>query len=235
MSKPQDYDENFIPLDVAKRIIMSTLEDFDTILGARAREIFANGHRLRITEELEQRTGMMNCLPAGITIQDLKDRDMYFDFVEPFDNGIFIEHNADGSEAIINFEYTYSADSLCYLAHEIGHAIADDIQRACGLSFRDFSPHELEKQAYFIQSIVAAHIDPDFNTESAAFVPASETSLSSAFNREAQRYEAVGAYKQAAALAASQRTAFIETIMGKPACAATITPPYPLAEDTVHL
>ncbi|MGB1077697.1 MAG: hypothetical protein ACPG05_05255, partial [Bdellovibrionales bacterium] len=37
--------------------------------------------------------------------------------------------------------------------HELGHAIADDIQRENGYSHRDFTSSQAEKQAYFIQGI----------------------------------------------------------------------------------
>lgn len=48
------------------------------------------------------------------------------------------------------------------LAHELGHAMADDVQRDNQHSFRDFSTGEMEEQAYFVQHIVSQHLKDNF-------------------------------------------------------------------------
>ena len=137
-----------IPLEMAKETIISALNDFDPILGRRAAEILHNEGRLNAIEVAMPRTSMMACRPAGISIADLKSMDMHMpDFEDRFAPD-FIRQDNPEDYAIIDYEYDGSEASLKYLAHELGHAIADDMQREQGRSFRDYSLDDLEKQAY---------------------------------------------------------------------------------------
>ena len=70
-------------------------------------------------------------------------------------------------QAIIDFAYHGTPQSVIYLAHELGHAIADDIQNKYGRSFKDFSVDELERQAYFVQNMFTNYTgqeSPESNT-----------------------------------------------------------------------
>lgn len=96
---------------------------------------------------------MMQCRPAGLTEEHLKANDMYFlDYKERFGPS-FTNQKKSEELAIIDYEYDGSQSSVVYLAHELGHAIADDIQNERGARFSDFTPAEAEEQAYFIQNI----------------------------------------------------------------------------------
>jgi hypothetical protein len=96
---------------------------------------------------------MMQCRPAGLDRAYLEQNNMLIlDFKERF-GPRFTEQENNAPYAIIDYEYTGTPQSVIYLAHELGHALADDIQNENGRSFRDFTADEAEKQAYFIQNI----------------------------------------------------------------------------------
>jgi hypothetical protein len=154
---------NHIPLGAAKNTIITALEEFHPELGWRACEILFDEDRLNIAEEKTAKTKMMMCRPAGVTINDLDAADMYIpDFKERY-GPQFTEQENLGDKAIIDFEYIGTAESIEWLAHELGHAIADNIQRENGHSFRDFSTDEREQQAYFVQNIVRRYIKDNFH------------------------------------------------------------------------
>ncbi|NQZ13623.1 MAG: hypothetical protein HRT94_02195 [Alphaproteobacteria bacterium] len=143
---------HYIPLQTAKEIIVVALNDFDAELGRRAAEILTDDLRANIHEVPSGTGQMMACRPAGITLDDLQKMDMYMpDFEQRFAPNFTRQDNPE-DYAIVDFEYDGTTNSLIYLGHEIGHAIADDLQRERGLSFRNFPTDQLEKQAYFVQS-----------------------------------------------------------------------------------
>jgi hypothetical protein len=161
----------YIPLEEAKASIVSALNEYHPELGTRAAEILYNEERINIrevSEDTPDRTGMMQCRPAGINEAWLTENDMLIsDFKERF--GDYFEgqtNDAENAQAIIDYEYDGTQQSIVYLAHELGHAIADDIQTENGKSFLDFTPNECEEQAYFIQSIYT-HVTGKESTESA--------------------------------------------------------------------
>lgn len=157
-----------IPLQTAKNIIVQGLQKFDDELGHRASDIFYDEKRCNIVETEKPDKGMMACRPAGITLEDLQNADMYIpDYQERF-GPAFIQQDNPEDYAIIDFEYHGTAHSLLYLAHELGHAIADDVQREKGVSFRDLTSDQMEEQAYFVQSIIAHYtgqISPENDPE----------------------------------------------------------------------
>lgn len=200
-----------IPLDVAKHVIATALQNFDPALGARAARILYDDARMNIVEEAAPKTGMMQCRPAGLTVADLQSMDMYVENYAERYGPHFTEPDNPRDYAVVDFEYTHTKDSLLYLAHEVGHALADDIQREIGRTFRDFSPDKLEEQGYFVQSIVAEPVSPDFNQQSASFRP---VAISDGFNRESQRSGAHSAYERARTLTAGERSAFVLEVLG---------------------
>lgn len=151
--------KDYIPLETAKNLIVTALQEFSPELGRRAAGIFADGRRTNIIEEREKKTGMMQCRPAKTTIDDVKLAGMFIpDFKKRF-APYFTRQDNPEDFAIVDYEYVGTPHSVAYLAHELGHAIADDIQREPDRTFRDFSLAELEEQAYFVQRIVQDHLD----------------------------------------------------------------------------
>jgi hypothetical protein len=65
---------------------------------------------------------------------------------------------------VIDFDYDGTVAAVVYLAHELGHALADESQLKAGHSFRDNPVHMQEVQAYVVQHIVLdqlrEHSDP---------------------------------------------------------------------------
>lgn len=187
--------KNYIPLESAKSIIITALGQFDTELGVRAAEILFNDKRLNIVEVTEAKTHMMMCRPSGITLEDIMATDMYIpDFAQKF-GPHFLQQDNLADYAIIDFEYNGSPASVVWLGHELGHAIADDIQREKknGRCFRDFSSGEMEEQAYFVQHIVSRHFRshyPEFQNEDTGEDPSKMSKdRASQFNNAARSFE----------------------------------------------
>jgi hypothetical protein len=60
--------------------------------------------------------------------------------------------------AVIEFQYDCTIDSVVYMAHEIGHAIADDYGLEAGHTYQDNPSHIKEMQAYLVQHIIHDHL-----------------------------------------------------------------------------
>ena len=151
--KQQNMPEHYIPLQDAKALIINALSEYHPALGSKAAEVLYNHERLNIVEAPEPITGMMQCRPMGMDREYLEKFDMVIDdFQEKYGPHFTTQLNPDEA-AIIDYEYVGTPSSVVYLAHELGHAIADDLQIANGYSFKDFKDSEAEEQAYLVQSI----------------------------------------------------------------------------------
>lgn len=150
---------DYISLDDAKRLIVTALDEFDPKLASRAASILYDNERLNVVEVDEAKEEkMQQCRPAGFTMEDVKSLKMHKpDFAERFGPHFTRQDNPE-PHAIVDFEYDGTPHSIVWLAHETGHAVADDIQRENGHSFRDFSTGEMEEQAYFLQHIVSGYL-----------------------------------------------------------------------------
>jgi len=162
--------ERKFSLQESKALILGALNTFDPALGKKAENIFAagfdkaaekaampgfridwgnmqgmDGDRWRIAEG----NRMMRCQPALSQATE-------FDPVNPNDY------------AVIDFEFDSTVNGLIYLAHELGHAIADDNENAAGYTAKDGPAHMDELQAYYVQHIVydalKQHPDADIST-----------------------------------------------------------------------
>lgn len=195
-----------IPLDTAKKNIIEALNNFDRDLGRRAADILYNEERTNIVEQQPQ-TNMMQCRQAGTTIDDVKARDMHLPNFEQTFGPHFTRQDNPEDYAIIDYEYHGTPYSLEYLAHELGHAIADDIQIEHGRSFRDFSQDQLEQQAYFVQKIAMEAIFPStahHETEQ----------LKPSFERAKQMNAAHKVYEKTLSAGPHQRPNMILEVMG---------------------
>jgi hypothetical protein len=151
-----------IGYDKAKSLILGALHDFDPALAASAKEILDNPARMNVREVPEGKGVMMRVRTAGLTPQDAMSIDGH-PAVKTLRQDFPIDHNS-GNRAIIDFQYDGTMKSVIYLAHELGHALADDTQVKAGRSYRDNPKHMEEIQAYIVQGIVAQglrnHPDP---------------------------------------------------------------------------
>lgn len=147
----------YIPLDDAQSLIIAALYQYHPELAERAADILEKeGHN--ILDNPEQFTGMQQCRPAKADkITDPNDPKYMSDedFKERFGPNGFTEMDNPRDHAVIDYEYFGTPESVIVLAHEIGHAIADDIQLNNDLTHEDFTDDQLEEQAYFVQSIVS--------------------------------------------------------------------------------
>lgn len=184
-----------ISVSEAKKIIVESLTTFNEDLGARAASILSTNGRLNLVEVKDPKPRMMQCRPAGITLEDVKTMDMLIpDFEQKF-GPYFTRQDNPEDYAIIDFEYNGTPKAIIWLAHELGHAIADDIQREHDRSFKDYSQSEMEEQAYFVQHIVSNYVRrifPDLDADSVG-----ENTLTMSFDRASQFTKAEEAYDRA--------------------------------------
>lgn len=96
--------------------------------------------------KLSDKKGTMYCLPAGL------------------------DHN---DEAIIHYDAQNTFQDVVILAHELGHALADDIGHEAGHDFFQNPPHMHEIQAYLLQILVLdalkEHSSPDIALNAKVF------------------------------------------------------------------
>jgi len=189
--------EPHISVEEAKVLIIHTLTEFDPEMGRRAADILNSvvkdpkdrndPGRLN----LHERDGVMMRVRAkgstmpddhpmsfenaaseiwpNLTEEERKNRIAEYRELYPYDDNPSNEdHPAKGPQAVIDFDYNGSIGSVIYLAHELGHALADDSQIAAGHSYRDNPEHMQETQAYLVQNIVLdrlrAHENPEIAT-----------------------------------------------------------------------
>lgn len=204
-----DNRDNYIPLKEAKNVIMTALDQFDPELAVRAANILYDEKRLNIVEVARSKTNMMQCRPAGLTIEDVKAADMHIPgFSEKF-GPHFTRQDNPADYSIIDFEYDGSPRAIVWLGHELGHAIADDVQRENGHSFKDFSSAEMEEQAYFVQHIVSQHLKNDVKTPKVQDKDLGQDVLQMSWNRATQYTKAGTVFESALAHSANEREAII--------------------------
>jgi len=155
-----------------------------------------NPLRANIIEDPEYPHDMMQCRPAGVSLADIQEMDpemvipnfaVKYGYGDKFQTQ---ENLGKDAKAIIDFAYRGTPESVTYLAHELGHAIADDLQQQSGLNFRDFSAPELEAQAYLVQRIFS-HYTGQGSPESEAMIS------NSGKDRLAQEWDRAGQYQEA--------------------------------------
>lgn len=196
---------DYIPLEHAKNLIITALDHFDPELATRATSVLYHDKRLNIVENPEVKTDMMQCRPAGVTIKDLKAVDMYIpDFAQRF-GPHFTRQNNPTKHAIVDFEYDGSPRSVVWLAHEVGHAMGDDLQRQNGRSYKDFSPGEHEEQAYFVQHIVSQYLKDHLNRPDVRDEDLGQDTLTMSWERATQYTNADKVYKTALASPPDER------------------------------
>lgn len=210
MSQIEDQDR-YIPLEQAKLDIVDALTQFHPSLGAHAQAILSDERRLNIVEVPEGSAVMMQCRASGVTPEDIRNSEYYKeDFEKEFGPHFTQQHNLE-PYAIIDYEYDGTANRVVYLAHELGHAIADDLQIQRGLSSRDYISAEAEEQAYFVQSIYT-HFTGQPSSES-TYIAEHKGELTNIWERAVQYGRAETRFEAALALPQSDReAAYIEAL-----------------------
>lgn len=203
--------ENYIPLDDARNTIIEALNNFHPDLGRRAAEILYDDdplnrdRRLNIVEISGREPKVMQCRAAGLTEQYLRERDMYHeDFAQQFSP--FTEQENNRSFSVIDYEYDGTPTSVLYLAHELGHAIADDIQLEQNIDRNQFSWDEAEEQAYFIQNVYE-HYSGNLSAESQS--DANKGILRVSWERANQYQKATSRFEEALSVSQESRMDFI--------------------------
>lgn len=212
--------DNYIPVEEAKASIVSALNQFHPELGTRAAEILYNDERLKlreVTEDTPDKTNMMQCRPAGMNEAWLKENDMLMaDFDKRF--GKYFEgqtNEGEEAKAIIDYEYDGSPEAVVYLAHELGHAIADDIQHEHSKSFLDFTANECEEQAYFIQSLYT-HYTGQQSSESEYLEEKKSGVLKEPWDRANQYESSSTEFEKGLSMSPEQRHALFVSALGGP-------------------
>jgi hypothetical protein len=129
-----------LSLEQSKALVIEALEKYDPALGAKAKNIL-NSNRLQ--------TASLSEIPPERTARECYDPDTRTIHYERLNGSI---------------------NDPVMLAHELGHAIADDYIREHGLTDADQKKHMVETQAYFVQHILYDHLrqHPDQDIATAA-------------------------------------------------------------------
>lgn len=133
-----------LSLEESKQLVIESFTAFDKELGDKARAVFNDQRRWQLAEtEAGEAAG--KCLAAHCD----KNSPAY---------------------AVIKYEYDGTINDAVYLAHELGHLIADDNINLAGFSWTDVERHVFEIQAFFAQNILydylAKHQDPQLRKAS---------------------------------------------------------------------
>lgn len=217
--------EDYIDLDTAKGLIIDALTAFDEALGERAVSILHNDARTNILEitdpsivDPQAVVDVQMYRPAGTTETGLAANDMFIaDFQQKFNmsgygdgGGPFTSQANDSEHGIVDLVYRGTPVSISWLAHELGHGIANDIQIENGRSASEFSPAEQEEQAYFVQKIVIDHLRNKFGLDDVGQTNLGEPSLCNEFSDRASQFAvAKDRYEEALAQDADIRSELV--------------------------
>lgn len=148
---PAAAGQPLIPPLQARVLIVEALHAADPALADRAAAILEDPARLNMRFVTPGAGVMMRCRPARLAAADAP--------VPPDPERFapqFARHDNPAPHAIIDYEYDGTVGGVIYLAHELGHALADGAQNENGFSYRTNPAHMQETQAYFVQHIAAA-------------------------------------------------------------------------------
>lgn len=162
-----------VSLERAKTLIANALHATSEELGARAAELLNNPARLNLLEVAPGACQMMRCRASLLSAEDVEkshDALKAIGIEPPAPEALreeFRQFDNPEDYAVIDYEYDGTLDGLVYLAHELGHALADDLQREAGFTHRDNPGHIEEVQAYIIQHAVYQHLtcNPSINSD----------------------------------------------------------------------
>jgi hypothetical protein len=191
--------ERRFSLEESKNLITAAMQDFDPKLGDKAREIFKTAHynngeadenlasefrsypyddappneenpfldkNYRLDVSSDQRWNLtpappgqcrlMRCLAAES--EQKAWTETAYDPANP------------NPHAIIEYQFDGTIDAVVHMAHELGHAIADDYGREAGNTYKDNPGHIAEMQAYLTQHILYDYLKrhPDKTIAAAA-------------------------------------------------------------------
>lgn len=133
-----------IPWEESCALVIAAFTEFDPALGAKAKEVIENNDRWRLSKtEAGEAAGC--CHPANCETNPT-----------PY--------------AVIEYCHDGTISDAVYIAHEIGHLMADDYINQAGFSFEDGQRHMAEVQAFFTQHILYDYLSrhPDAKTKQAA-------------------------------------------------------------------
>jgi len=122
----------------------SPLDDPNHFLSKDYKLEIEAGKRWNLTPAAPGQCRLMRCLPAESNQQECAP-------------GAYDPANPH-PYAVIEYQFDGTLDGVIYMAHETGHAIADDYQREAGMTYRDNPRHLPEMQAYLVQHIVYDHL-----------------------------------------------------------------------------
>lgn len=113
-------------------LVIEAFTDFHPKLGEKAKEVIQNQNRWKVKKtSIGEAKGC--CHPANCETNST-----------PY--------------AIIEYEYDETINDAVYIAHELGHLIADDFMNKAGFSYSDGKRHMNEVQAFFTQHILYAYL-----------------------------------------------------------------------------
>lgn len=120
-------------------LVISAFTEFDPSLGAKAAKVITDNKRWILDEALQGEAAGC-CHPANCETNQ-----------NPY--------------AVIEYSHDGTINDAVYIAHEIGHLIADDYINEAGFSFEDCQRHMAEVQAFFTQHILYDYLSRHDDTK----------------------------------------------------------------------
>ncbi|MEZ0226168.1 MAG: GNAT family N-acetyltransferase [Alphaproteobacteria bacterium] len=173
-------------LDDSKKLILAAMKDYNPDLGRKAQEIFDAGYDA--AAERTKTPGFSVDWKKDLAVTDNPER-WRIRNVPDGETAVVMRSIAAGTpqgrdpanpnrHAVIDFEFDKSMNSVVYMAHELGHAVADDWLQQGGKFKATANPaHMAETQAYFTQNILYDYIrkHPELNEKYPGITDAAES------------------------------------------------------------
>ena len=149
-----------VSLADSKRQIIEALQEFDPALAKRAGAILNNRSRMTIRSVPPGQAMMMRVRPATLEKGDamhLTEENLGKERLKKLRKHFPRDDNPT-SKAKIDYDHDGTVFGTVMMAHELGHALADDMQRENHFSYRDNRSQMAEVQAYTVQHLVLNHL-----------------------------------------------------------------------------
>ncbi len=146
----------------SKQQIIEALQEFDPALAKRAGAILNNRSRMTIRSVPPGQAMMMRVRPATLKLKPDDDMRLTEDNVgkERLQKlrKTFPRDDNPTSKVKIDYDHDGTVFATVMMSHELGHALADDMQRENHFSYRDNRSQMAEVQAYTVQHLVLNHL-----------------------------------------------------------------------------
>jgi hypothetical protein len=150
-------------------IVIDALKVYDANLGTKAEELFDRGFDEAVTKnEIQDDNEIIRTSESSWQLREAAIPRVQRSIPAHAEAELFTDENGGShllysknpnSHPVIQYEYNRSLDSLIYLGHEVGHALADTLTREAGRDPKEWPSENGEIQAYYVQNILYDYLE----------------------------------------------------------------------------